>query len=303
MIYVCADDYGMTDVTCTRIEACAKKGKLNKVSVLPNTEIEDIGSRIRHMGTSVGIHINLIEGKALSERKKVSILTDENGYFTHSFFGLLLISLSPKRGKLKEQVYTEIKSQIKRCRTEIIPKGGICIDSHQHTHMIPCIFKTLLRVLHDEGLKAEYIRISAEPILPYLLTPSLYITYNPINLAKQWLLKFLNIFNRKGLKKSGIKTALFFGVLFSGRMDGSRINKILPKYIRLAERKNRDIEMYFHPGYTKQGERIFDENKKSFHRFYISDNRRLEYDTLMNLNVLENTAKDEGKCNILNMNV
>ena len=89
------------------------------------------------------------------------------------------------------------------------------------------------------------MRIPAEPIMPYIKTPSLYFTYNPINIIKQWLLKFLWMINRPLAKKYNISTSHFCGILFSGRMNVKRLHKILPKYRQLAEKDNRDIEKIF----------------------------------------------------------
>ena len=152
------------------------------------------------------------------------------------------------------------------------------IDSHQHTHMIPLIFSELLKACGEEGI--EYIRIPSEPLLPYVLSPSLYLSYRPINIIKQWLLKIFALINKKGLKKSGIKTALFMGVLFSGRMDKKRVMKVLPYYLKLAEKKNTDIELLFHPGYANRGENVMDKEKKGFNKFYFSQGRRIEFEAL-----------------------
>lgn len=60
----------------------------------------------------VGAHINLVEGKPVTSPNKISLLADERGYFKHSFFGLLMLSLSPKRLEMQEQLYLEMKNQI-----------------------------------------------------------------------------------------------------------------------------------------------------------------------------------------------
>ena len=42
MIYFCADDYGVSKNSNSRIEKCIESGVLNKVSVIPNGEISDL---------------------------------------------------------------------------------------------------------------------------------------------------------------------------------------------------------------------------------------------------------------------
>ena len=168
--------------------------------------------------------------------------------------------------------------QIDFWKKKIGEKTPIFIDSHQHTHMIPLIFKTLLRVIREEEVLVEYIRIPSESILPYIKSPSLYFKISPVGLVKQWLLKFLSFVNQKDIKKANIKSAAFMGVLFSGQLSEDKINKLLPYY----KKKNENIEIAFHPGYLESGESLIDGFKPSFKKFYYSKWRKKEYDTLLN---------------------
>ena len=284
MIYFCADDYGISEGANSRIENCLENGVLNKISVLPNGEISDFKQRLAGTDTTLSLHINLVEGRPLSNPDDVDLLVSESGYFKYSFIGLLALSLSPKRKKLEKQVYKEIQSQIKFWKTDMGENISVSIDSHQHTHMIPLIFKTLMRVIADEGLNVQSIRIPAEPISPYVFTPSLYFEYNPIGLIKQWLLKTFALVNRRELKNSKIQSAYFMGILFSGKLNETRIRKLLPHYIRLAKKHNKDIEIGFHPGYVKSGEKLLDGSRQDFSKFYYSPWRNTEYNTLLNFN-------------------
>ena len=284
MVYFCADDYGISTYGNSRIENCLENGVLNKVSVLPNGEISDFKQRLAGTITTLSLHINLVEGRPLSNPDDVDLLVSESGYFKYSFIGLLALSLSPKRKKLEKQIYKEIQSQIKFWKKATDENTSISIDSHQHTHMIPLIFKTLMRVIEDEGLNVQSIRIPAEPILPYVFTPSLYFEYNLIGLIKQWLLKMLAFANRRELKKSKIQSAYFMGVLFSGKLNEARIRKLLPHYLKLANKYNKNIEIGFHPGYVKSGEKLLDGSRQDFSKFYYSPWRNTEYHTLLNFN-------------------
>lgn len=282
MIYFCADDYGMSRQSNPRIESCLKNGALNKVSVLPNGETEDFKNILSHEDSVLSLHINLVEGKPLSDPKDIGLLVTEEGFFKYSFTGILALSLSPKRKELERQIYTEIKSQIRFWKSHMGDAGAF-VDSHQHTHMIPLVFGALLRAVRDEGLRVDYLRIPAEPVLPYILTPSLYFSYSPVGLVKQWLLKLLFLASRGEFKRSRIKTAYFMGVLFSGQMTEDKIKRVLPHYLRLAQKKGCDIELCFHPGYSEAGEVLMEGSREDFGKFYFSPWRRTEYDTLMNI--------------------
>lgn len=282
-IYFCADDYGISAEGNDCIADCLENGILNKVSVLPNGETTDFKKRLTDLNATISLHINLVEGYPMSNPEDVSLLLANNKNFKHSFIGLLLLSLSPKRKIFEKQVYKEIQSQIRFWMKTMGEDAEISIDSHQHTHMIPLIFKTLMRVIRDENLKVHSVRFPAEPITPYLLTPSLFSTYSPTGLIKQWLLKFLGFVNQKELKKSKITSSYFMGILFSGKLDERKIKKILPRYLKLAEKNNKNIEIGFHPIYIKNSENLIKGTQKSFLKFYFSPWRKTEYDTLLNL--------------------
>lgn len=278
MIYFCADDYGISKSSNTRIEECFKNGVLNKISVLPNGDVSDFNERLLGENIKLSLHLNLVEGCPLSKKEEVSLLVTDKGFFKHSFIGLFFLSLFGNRRLLEKQLYNEIKAQIDFWKNKMGENTPILIDSHQHTHMIPLIFRTLMRVIREEEVAVEYIRIPAEPILPYIKSPSLYLTFSPVGLVKQWLLKFLNIANQKELKKANIKSAAFMGVLFSGRLTEDKINKLLPHY----KKQNESIELAFHAGYLENGEPLIDGCRPRFKKFYYSKWRREEYNTLIN---------------------
>ena len=277
MIYFCADDYGISKISNTRIEECLTNGVLNKISVLPNNDALDFKRRLLGENVKLSLHLNLIEGYPLSKKEDVSLLISDKGIFKYSFIGLFFLSIFGNRSLLEKQLYNEIKMQIDFWKKEMGEETPILVDSHQHTHMIPLVFKTLMRVIKEENVEVEYIRIPAEPILPYIKSPSLYFKFRPIGLIKQWLLKFLKFVNRKELKKANIKSALFMGIMFSGQLSEDKINKLLPYY----KKQNENIEIAFHPGYLESGESLIDGFRQNFKKFYYSKWRRIEYDTLL----------------------
>ena len=278
MIYFCADDYGISSQSNTRIEECLKNGVLNKISILPNGNASDFSERLFGEDVKLSLHLNLIEGYPLSKREDVSLLVTDKGFFKYSFIGLFFLSIFGNRNLLEKQIYNEIKMQIDFWKKKMGEKTPILIDSHQHTHMIPLIFKTLMRVIREEDVAVEYIRIPSELILPFIKSPSLYLTFSPVGLIKQWLLKFLNFVNQKELKKANIKSAAFMGILFSGQLTEDKINKLLPYY----KKQNENIEIAFHPGYLEREEPLIDGFRPGFKKFYYSKWRREEYNTLIN---------------------
>ncbi len=282
MIYFCADDYGLCKEISERIQQCIDKGALNKVSVFPNFDAVDLQKICNGKDIRLSLHMNLVEGKCMANADKIPLIADKNGSLKHTFTGLMIRSLLFRK-KFEAQVYKEISAQVSFWKKLLPENVPFCIDSHQHTHMIPAVFRALLKVMDAEKIKPEYVRIPAELILPYIKKPSLYFTYSAINVIKQWLLNFLWLVNKNQAKKHKIPTSHFFGILFSGKMDEKRVKKILPEYIKAAEKNNRDIEVLFHPGYTEKKETDFKEKNIAFKKFYISENRKTEFDSVMKM--------------------
>lgn len=283
MIYFCADDYGISAKSNSRIKECLDNGALNKVSVLANGELGDFQQDLA--GAHLSLHLNLLEGKALSDPKEIPLLASEEGYFKSSFGKMLFQSVTGRRKELENQLYKEMRAQLMVWKQHMGQNTPLSVDSHQHVHMIPLIFKTLLRVIKDESLAVKSLRIPAEPLIPYILTPSLYFAYKPIGLIKQWTLEFFGLLNHGALKRSNIPYAYFMGVMFSGRMTEEKIKILLPKYGKLARKQGRDIEIALHPGYMEPGERLIAGAKTSFETFYYSPNRKAEFETLMHIGV------------------
>ena len=282
MIYFCADDYGLNREVSCHIEECINNGVLNKVSIFPNFDKIDFSRFSQNKELRFSLHLNLVEGKCMSDAKEIGLIADKDGNFIHTFGGLFKLNLFCGK-KLYEQVYKEIKAQVCFWKSILQEDTPFCIDSHQHTHMIPVIFKALTTVLAEEKIEIEYMRIPAEPLLPYLKTPSLYFTYSAVNIIKQWLLNFLWLINKSRIRKQPIKTAYFMGILFSGKMDEKRVSKILPHYIKLASKQGKDIEILSHPGYLKEKEIDFKEKNVKFKKFYLSENRETEFKAAMNI--------------------
>lgn len=267
----------MTSQSNARIQTCWERGCVNGVSVMVNGNEPLLPANSR---VPAALHLNLVEGKPLSSAEKIPLLVRKDGYFKHSFFGLLILSLLPLCKELEYQLYLEIEAQLAEFRRLFPNEPELLLDSHQHTHMIPMVFATLLRVVQDCGLRVSYLRVPAEPIGPFLREPSLYHTYQPTNLLKNAVLNFLWRFDRKKFRESGISTSIFCGILFSGEMDQQRLTKVFRHFMRLAVKRNMDLEFLFHPGAILPGEPFLDPEKTGFCDFYRAPGRQTDGETV-----------------------
>ena len=149
--------------------------------------------------------------------------------------------------------------------------------------MIPLVFRTLLQVLADHHLPVEHLRIPAEPLSPFVGCPRLWGSYSAVNAVKQAVLNGCWLLDRPAFRRSGIPTALFCGILFSGHMDADRVRAVLPQYLRLAQKRGQPVELLFHPGGVEPGGPFFDPQKTDFHPFYLSEGRAVEAHALHTL--------------------
>lgn len=241
-----ADDFGYSKANNIAIQKGAQTGLITSTSLMANTEGFDhaVNEVLPTLNADVGIHLNIIEGKSLTNQK---MLCDENGIFNNSYIGLILKS---RNNEFLKQVETEFRAQIEKV---LEYTHASHIDSHVHTHAIPSIFKCTTELAKEYDI--PYVRTQSE--IPYKkkneLTDGRYI----INSIKNALLNIFSFFN----KKSNINTNNHLvGVLYTGHMDEEAIKEGLKKIS-----DNSVTEVIFHPN--------IDETKKDNYReFLITQN-------------------------------
>lgn len=185
----------------------------------------------------VGVHLNIIEGKAINPHETLTELTDSEGNFNNGWIQLLLKSFNKK---FMEQVEIEFRSQIEK----IISCTKVShIDSHVHTHGIPNIFKLTCKLAKEYGI--PYVRTQFErPYLTNNISKHINLKY-PVNQIKVLLLDSFSILNKKVVEEYGLKTNDFLvGVSYTGMMDNQTVEQGLEVF------KNESdivVEALFHP--------------------------------------------------------
>lgn len=278
-----ADDFGANEEISRHILDCHIKGALSSLSVLPNsTHLEKCMEMLEpyRQKISVSIHFNLAEGHCLADPASVPLLVNERGMYCISFFKVLLLSFTGKRKELKRQIRAEMSAQLERMVPYV---DTLRIDSHQHYHMIPVVLSGILEAVgeiqrsHPEKpLSVEFVRIPAEPLAPFLKHPAFYATYRPINLVKSIVLNVLNIIDRRRLAPYRTRSAVFFGILLSGKMDLRRVSALLPDFRKIADKKGLPLEVLCHPGGVRTPEELMDGENKDCVDFYMSEGRKIE---------------------------
>lgn len=284
-----ADDFGANLEISEHILDCFHEGALNSLSVLPNSpymaECMTLLEAYRK-DIAVSLHLNLAEGNCMAKAERVPLLVDKRGMFSVSFFRVLLLSFTRKRKELKRQLQIEMKAQIQAMLPYI---RELRLDSHQHYHMIPLVLESIfdaIEELKQEGRQVPeitFIRIPAEPLLPFIKHPILYLTYRPINLVKNIVLNVLNLMDHRLLKLYRQKSAVFFGILLSGKMDIQRVSVLRGDFEKIAEKRGIPLEILCHPGGVEKPDELMDVQNKDCVSFYMSKGRRIEKEMLQNV--------------------
>ncbi|MDE7273399.1 MAG: ChbG/HpnK family deacetylase, partial [Lachnospiraceae bacterium] len=215
-IWFHADDYGVTTEQSKRILSCYQDGVLNSISVLPNTpalrESLDILDRTDPGGTDIRrvLHLNFVEGKPLAGAGNVPDLVDNTGCFDRSFLDFFRWNYS-KRGAGRQEIIRQIKLEIAaqiRAVTRENDYRITAIDSHQHYHMIPIVFDSLMEVLSErefEHVQIRQIRVPVDPTAPLLHNAKMRSGVPKINWVKWCILKLYADKNRRILQGKGIE--------------------------------------------------------------------------------------------------
>ena len=232
-----ADDFGKTQDFNRAVLVGYNDGFIRSASLMANCEgfdaaVNEILPECRNL--SVGVHLNLIEGKALTRCK---FITDKDGNFDKSY---LYFMLNSGKKEVLEEIEREFRAQIEKIQSCTTPDH---IDSHCHTHAISPIFKLVCRLATE--YKIPYVRTQYEE---FYIVPNVPYVFNPkfmINILKIILLNFYTVKNRKTLKNYNLKTNDYIiGVGYTGMMDKKTLEYGLKT---VADEENKIVEALIHP--------------------------------------------------------
>lgn len=297
LVEIHADDYGISAHSSEDILNCLRAGKLDSVSVLTNMSCyENYAGKYRKeeggwpVKPLLTVHLNFMEGHCLAKPEEVPHLVDEKGYFNIGWGTLFLWNYSPKKFMMiKKELKAEIKAQTEKFLEYFGDEGSLRFDGHQHTQMIPLVYWALLEVIVEQQYRTDYIRVTREPVFPFLGKIGLWKTYQPVNWVKNILLNFFAsgmertiAESRSSWQRENVPMYLW-GVVMSGHMDQERVRALLPAMKEKARKKGRHLEILFHPGTVLEEELTEEFCNKGANQFHISKGRRQEYEAVMSL--------------------
>ncbi len=235
-----ADDFGMSAEHNDAVLEGYRYGLLKSASLTANgNSFDDAISRVIPLcpDLSIGVHLNIIEGKALSADSY--LLTDSSGNFNNSYISLIKKTYGKDKKIFLNQIESEFRAQIEKI---IKNTQAVHIDSHVHTHAIPEIFNLTCKLAKE--YKIPYVRSQAE--IPYIVPDfKLLISKNFLtNIIKNILLNYFTLFNSTKIKKYKLKTNdNLIGVLYTGMMNENTVYYALKNY----PQNGKLLEALIHP--------------------------------------------------------
>ena len=129
---------------------------------------------------------------------------------------LASFALASMQGKLREEdVAAEIRAQVEKLQAAGVSVSHV--DTHKHTHIIPSIFKPLLQMAHEHGVRA--IRNPFGPIktMAYahlVRRPKLWTRYTQLGVLRRFEQQFRSEVRRRGM----ITPDGSFGIVVTGAL-------------------------------------------------------------------------------------
>ncbi len=121
-------------------------------------EFDDAVARARSLPSlAVGLHVVLVHGRPVLPPERIPAIIGRDGLFLTDLVGAgVTFFFRPGAGR---QLEAEIRAQFERFTATGLPLDHVDAQSHMHVH--PTVFRLILKVGHDFGMRA--IRIPREP--------------------------------------------------------------------------------------------------------------------------------------------
>ncbi|CAM1648025.1 Carbohydrate deacetylase YdjC-like [Bartonella choladocola] len=156
-----ADDFAL-DLACSNaVIKGVERGRLQATSVLSGGEDQASFEQLDKTGCKfINVHLNLLEGKALTKGGSEFGLTGNDDFF-HLSLGELItkLYLSPQKKRLREWIFKEFCQQIEFVYDHF-PERQMRLDGHLHIHILPPLRTVIEKLLIKYPIR--YIRTPSE---------------------------------------------------------------------------------------------------------------------------------------------
>ncbi len=235
-LIVNADDFGLSSGANRAIIRAWQEGILTSTSLMTGGKGFDEAAELARAnpGLQVGLHLTLVQGRAVAPHPGFPTIADRDGNFTNDpvHAGMRYFFLKP----LRKQLAREIEGQIERFLATGLPLSHV--DGHLNIHMHPVVFDILCELMPRYGITT--FRLSRERLGVELGVSRRRLVGKAMD---AFIFARLAARCRPALERLGIGYAgEVKGLLNSGAMTEAYL---LSSLDRLGEGTT---EIYFHPG-------------------------------------------------------
>lgn len=151
-LIVTADDFGLHEAVNQAVETAWREGILTAAALMVGAPATaDAVERARRMkGLGVGLHLVLVDGKAVLPPDEVHLLADSQGRFRDNMVSAGIRFFFDPRAR--RQLANEIRAQF-----EAFANTGLELDhvsAHKHFHLHPTVLGLIIEIGRNYGLKA-----------------------------------------------------------------------------------------------------------------------------------------------------
>ena len=231
-----ADDFGLADALNGAVVLSHRQGLLSCASLMaagPRTQAAL--SLARNLpGLCLGVHLTLIQGRAVLPPKAVPHLVDSRGFFANNAVATGWRYFCQSR--LLPEIRRELAAQI-----EVVLKAGLTVwhlNGHLNLHLHPRIFPVVVDLAREYGIPA--VRLARED---WRTTLALAPDHPAPKIAQGLIFALLC---RRAARRAGAAGLVFndhlFGLTNDGRMTEAYLTGLAPRL------KPGVTEIYCHPG-------------------------------------------------------
>ena len=235
-VIINADDFGLSSGVNRAVIKGWQEGILTSASLMAAGDAFDeaVALARQNPGLQVGLHLTLVQGRAVLPPPEIPGLVDQSGNFTDNpvAAGMRYFFLKG----LRSQLCREIEAQLGKVRDAGIDLSHV--DGHLNIQMQPVVFDILMEMAPRYGITS--FRLTRERLTPALLADSERIMGKRID---AFIFDRLAQRNSPHLDRRGIAyPGEVKGLLNSGRMTEGYLLGLLD------DLQPGTTEIYFHPG-------------------------------------------------------
>ncbi len=273
-LVVNADDFGLTENTNRGIAEAHRRGILSSATLLANGVAFDSAVELARGSPElgVGIHLNLTNGRPISDHSFVPSLVDHNGHFSGGPATLARRILA--RRVCLAEVERELAAQIEKVQASGITATHL--DGHKHVHMLPGVFPIVVRLAQRYRVAGVRVAIERTVGLGRMLQSHAGAAGK---ILMQYLqgraLALLALDCREHLRQAELASSMyFFGITQTGFLDAAELHALL---WNLPEGTS---ELMCHPGYADDalqhtGTRLVEQRERELQALTQPETRKL----------------------------